>query len=786
MSSPPLFVWAPGVEIIAVQDLPPKLQDELQGHRHDFAVSARYTRQTTSLVDPPTVELLDEFREPSSIERAVQRYASRTGDRPSDVLEQAWSTLEVLLRRGLLLSTKDPRMTAAPALVAGDSINDWTVIRPIRELEDTQIYLAKNPKNQLGVVKMRARASTPDREAIDNEARILESLEGSLAPRLLAVDNFGERPFLVSQWCPGIGVEQVASRWRLGHGRGGDRRSLLRLAKAVAAAFGRLHEFGILHGDVHPQNVLVDAENRVWLVDFTLSSRIADGPVGQGGGISFYRAPEIARDLLAGKKTQADTLSEQFSIAALVYRLLTGHHYRDFDLEKETQLRQTAEAGMLPFRHRNLPDWPKIETILAKALDERPERRFETVRSFAKAFAAVSSRQLEESPPGTAGALAKARSRILSSWGPQGAWWQEPLRSPMASVQNGAGGIALAASRIALLEEDSEILSIADLWIRRARRDLAAPEAFTSSELSVTSANIGHGSPQHNESGVHAVDSLIAHLGGQRQRQEASLRRYLESVNRPFLGLDVTLGTASQLVTGAILLETLHPGEIRDSLKDGGDRALTEIWSGLSEEPIIHASSIDNLGLAHGWAGFLFATLRWREVSSGTWPPGFEDRLAQWAETAEPLGRGLRWPWNLGHLRRQGSSMASMPGWCNGTAGHLLLACKIAGSGWTEFFSLAEKAAYDVWDAGSTSASLCCGLVGRAYGLLAMYRLTGDAVWHHRATVLAETAASSGSFAEAPPYSLFKGALSLAVLASDLDHAESAAFPFIEGDGWIL
>ncbi len=60
---------------------------------------------------------------------------------------------------------------------------------------------------------------------------------------------------------------------------GGDRAGLLALCRSILAAYARLHERGVIHGDVHPRNVLVGPAGEVHLIDFGLS--LAGGP---GGG----------------------------------------------------------------------------------------------------------------------------------------------------------------------------------------------------------------------------------------------------------------------------------------------------------------------------------------------------------------------------------------------------------------------------------------------------------------------------------------------------------------------
>jgi hypothetical protein len=128
---------------------------------------------------------------------------------------------------------------------------------------------------------------------------------------------------------------------------------------------------------------------------------------------------------------------------------------------------------------------------------------------------------------------------------------------------------------------------------------------------------------------------------------------------------------------------------------------------------------------------------------------------------------------------------ATMSGWCNGSAGYVFLwtlAARMAGS--SRYTNLAVGAAWDAWDAPDPSLSLCCGLAGRAYALLNLYRATGDSVWLERARTLAGRGAVHGTAPADKAHCLWKGELGLAVLAADLEQPDSARMPFFETGGW--
>ena len=138
-----------------------------------------------------------------------------------------------------------------------------------------------------------------------------------------------------------------------------------------------------------------------------------------------------------------------------------------------------------------------------------------------------------------------------------------------------------------------------------------------------------------------------------------------------------------------------------------------------------------------------------------------------------------------------------MPGWCNGTAGYVhvwVLAHQALGD--ERYLRLAERAAWNAFEEPGSMGGLCCGLPGRAYGLLCLYKYTQEREWLTRATKLAEmaSAAARDAAASAHPYSppslerrrhsLYKGELGLALLLADLSSPDESCMPFFEPQGW--
>src|SRR6516162_4116258 len=100
----------------------------------------------------------------------------------------------------------------------------------------------------------------------------------------------------------------------------------LRLAVALAAALGRLHERGLIHKDIKPANVLVNsATGQVWLTGFGIASQLprerqSPKPPEFIAGTLAYMAPEQT-----GRMNRSiDSRSDLYALGVTLYQALTG------------------------------------------------------------------------------------------------------------------------------------------------------------------------------------------------------------------------------------------------------------------------------------------------------------------------------------------------------------------------------------------------------------------------------------------------------------------------------
>lgn len=183
----------------------------------------------------------------------------------------------------------------------------------------SHVYRAKD--SVLGrrvAVKILTEAGMADVEA---KARFLQEARMASNIRhenIISIYDFGEdegRPFMVMEFLEGENLRDAIRNQRTG-----DVSNRLRLAAQIARALDFIHSRKIIHRDVKPENIHVDAAGHIKLMDFGIAK--SDGQritkVGMTLGTPYYMAPEqvLGRPLTA----HADI----YAFGVMLYELLTG------------------------------------------------------------------------------------------------------------------------------------------------------------------------------------------------------------------------------------------------------------------------------------------------------------------------------------------------------------------------------------------------------------------------------------------------------------------------------
>lgn len=154
-----------------------------------------------------------------------------------------------------------------------------------------------------------------------------------------------------------------------------------RIGIDVARALTAVHGAGLVHRDVKPSNILLRRDGRAILSDFGLV-RDAESShhtlTGEFVGTLAFASPEVLR----GEHASVDQRSDVFSLGATLYQALVLE--LPFGSSSPSEVQSRAEAGAFRPLRKLDPKLPRdLETIVAKALDADPMRRYPSASDLA-------------------------------------------------------------------------------------------------------------------------------------------------------------------------------------------------------------------------------------------------------------------------------------------------------------------------------------------------------------------------------------------------------------------
>lgn len=202
----------------------------------------------------------------------------------------------------------------------------------------------------------------------------------------LEQDEYGAY-FLIMEYAEGINLARWIEQKRSNGGL--DAPEIISVLKQVAAALDYAHEKNILHRDVKPANIMIDASGQVKVLDFGLASKVRSGMSAlsirpeKSSGTPNYMSPEQFRAQYPGPE------SDQYALAVMAYQMFTGH--LPFELENFEMLR-AAVLNDRPAELKNISSG--INQAVFRALSKDPANRFSSCAKFIAT--------MEHSPQGSA------------------------------------------------------------------------------------------------------------------------------------------------------------------------------------------------------------------------------------------------------------------------------------------------------------------------------------------------------------------------------------------------
>ncbi len=263
-------------------------------------------------------------------------------------------------------------------LLIGRRLNDrYKILHVIGGGGMANVYLARDMILDRDVaIKVLRLDFANDDAFIKRFHREAQSATSIAHPNIVSIYDVGEEEdiyYIVMEYVPGMTLKQYILQ-----------ESPLSLEKAIhimtqiTSAIAHAHQYGIIHRDIKPQNILIDHDDTAKVTDFGIAVALSSTTITHTNsvlGSVHYLSPEQARGGLANKK------SDIYSLGVVLFELLTGRV--PFSGESAVSIALKHLQTETPSPRKWNPSIPQsVENVVLKATTKDPFYRYNTVEEF--------------------------------------------------------------------------------------------------------------------------------------------------------------------------------------------------------------------------------------------------------------------------------------------------------------------------------------------------------------------------------------------------------------------
>jgi TolB-like protein/pimeloyl-ACP methyl ester carboxylesterase/cytochrome c-type biogenesis protein CcmH/NrfG/predicted Ser/Thr protein kinase len=260
----------------------------------------------------------------------------------------------------------------------GKTISHYKILDKLGQGGMGEVYLAEDNRLHRKVALKflpSSTASDPDaRERLLREARAASKLHHPNIVTIHSIEEQDGRDFIVMEYIEGVPITQYVSEHQL------SSVDLNVTLRQLCDGLHHAHASGVVHRDLKPDNILVEADGRVRIMDFGVAILSGTPRLTQAGsmvGTTAYVSPEQVRG------QDADERSDLFSLGVLMYQLVTGKH--PFTGAHEAATLYSIAHEQPPAVTKLVPDIAEdFAGVIQKCLSKDPADRYASAGELSK------------------------------------------------------------------------------------------------------------------------------------------------------------------------------------------------------------------------------------------------------------------------------------------------------------------------------------------------------------------------------------------------------------------
>ena len=281
-------------------------------------------KNKTLVINESMYSILKEFTKPNTIISISEKFNVNNDPIVNQKIE---NFIKDLIERKILsisLHEKELISDSLQELKINEVINDYIVLQKIKENKKGEIFLVKNVANNKKFIfktinydKIKDKYHDSFKKKFVQEYYFLNELKSEYIINTVEFLSYKKNDIIVMEFFDGISVDKYAISKTLNE--------KAKIIYRLVEGFSTIHNKGIFHGDIHPNNILVNERGDLKIIDFELANnyQLGENEFQNKGGNEYYSPPErmqknIFKKFIPNNQFQ----SEVYQLGLIIYIII--------------------------------------------------------------------------------------------------------------------------------------------------------------------------------------------------------------------------------------------------------------------------------------------------------------------------------------------------------------------------------------------------------------------------------------------------------------------------------